>query len=276
MTSDVSALIPLAFGAGRAMLDPETGAIQRFDHPDHPEQAFVSSEFNDKKFGREMGWGAGFITVNGRSFRWLTPDSLDIKHDGDNSPEALAVTFVLGHQVELLRTASSTGESLKEVFQWKNISAEPLVLDTIGIYTPFRDVYESEGRSFTHSVNTHIFPGGRSAWVLAEAMSFQGPRLGLRVTQGYLNAYSVEGRHGGYSSHHRGFFVLHPTDGRNQDAFGAQSPISLEPGESFTLAWELGWYPDRDGFLAQIDSPWPARPLMGRVGEPLPLEVKAG
>lgn len=276
MTSDVSALIPLAFGVGRAMLDPETGAIQRFDHPGHPEQAFVSSEFNDKKFGREMGWGAGFITVNGRSFRWLTPDSLDIKHDGDNSPEALAVTFVLGHQVEFLRTASSTGERLKEVFQWKNISAEPLVLDTIGIYTPFRDVYESEGRSFSHSVNTHIFPGGRSAWVLAEAMSFQGPRLGLRVTEGYLNAYSVEGRHGGYSSHHRGFFVLHPTDGRNRDAFGAQSPISLEPGESFTLAWELGWYPDRDGFLAQIDSPWPARPLMGRVGEPLPLEVKAG
>ncbi|WP_035745141.1 hypothetical protein [Haematomicrobium sanguinis] len=276
MTSDVSALIPLAFGAGRALADPHTGALQRFEHPEHPDQAFLSSEFNDKKFGREMCWGSGFVTIDGRSFRWLTPDALEVKHDGDDSPRALTATFTFGHQLELVRTVSAADERMTEVFQWKNISKNAVVLDTIGIYTPFRDVYESEGRSFTHSVNTHLFPGGRSAWVLAEAMSFQGPRLGLKVTEGYLNAYSVEGRHIGYSSHHRGFFVLHPTDGRNPDAFGGQSPIELAPGETFTLSWELAWYPDRESFLAEIDSPWPARPLMGRVTDPLPLEVKAG
>ena len=87
-------------------------------------------------------------------------------------------------------------------------------------------------------------------------MSGSPPLLGTIVRDGALWAYSIESRNLVTSSDVRGHIVVHPTDhARNPSAFGGQPVFALDPGESWTLTWETGWYDDRAAFLAATDAP---------------------
>jgi hypothetical protein len=78
-------------------------------------------------------------------------------------------------------------------------------------------------------------------------MSGSGPVLGLVVRAGELWSYSIESRNSTTGSNVRGHVIAQVTDyARNPSAFGGQPQIVLQPGGSYTLAWDVGFHPDVD------------------------------
>lgn len=110
----------------------------------------------------------------------------------------------------------------------------------IGIYTPFYDSNANAKISMTQRCNTHIWCGRHTSYINAVKMGPCDFSLGFVLTEGSLDSYSLDrvlhpitGNDLGYvHSDDRGYFILHPETFR------------LRPGESYTLSWELFWYPD--------------------------------
>lgn len=109
----------------------------------------------------------------------------------------------------------------------------------IGIYTPFNDNYESAEVCMTNRCHAHIWCGLNSSYIMALRMGGTAPHLGLILTNGSIETYSVE-RDINNSSNDRGDFILHP------------APVHLAPNESFTIEWELFWHEGKDDFLSKI------------------------
>lgn len=105
----------------------------------------------------------------------------------------------------------------------------------VGIYTPFADYYTDAAVCMKQCCNTHIWCGGRSSYICALKMGGSHYNLGLVLTEGSLQGYSVE-RDISRSSNDRGDFIIHPEN------------LILHPGESYIIAWELFWFVDKDDF----------------------------
>lgn len=98
-------------------------------------------------------------------------------------------------------------------------------------------------------------------------MSGVGPELGLVLTAGTLDAYSVTSRNIVTSSNVRGHLYLHPTDhARNPGAMGGQRPIVLPPGASYRWAWRLDWYEDLPTFARRRSELLPSLITADRLG----------
>ena len=107
----------------------------------------------------------------------------------------------------------------------------------IGIYTPFRDGYANASISMTQRCHTHIWCGRNTSYVRAAKMGPARFGLGLVLTEGSLDTYSVDreltlNEFGHYMSEDRGDFILHP------------SPFHLKPNECMRISWEMFWYED--------------------------------
>lgn len=111
----------------------------------------------------------------------------------------------------------------------------------LGICTPFPDEYTHSEESLKRRCHAHIWCGGSSSYIMALRMGGEAPHLGLILRKGSLKGYSVE-RMSSTSgieeelSNHRGDFILHPES------------LHIRPGESYTIAWELLWFKDREEF----------------------------
>lgn len=111
----------------------------------------------------------------------------------------------------------------------------------LGICTPFPDEYAHSEESLKRRCHAHIWCGGSSSYIMALRMGGEAPHLGLILRKGSLKGYSVE-RMSSTSgieeelSNHRGDFILHPES------------LHIRPGESYTIAWELLWFKDREEF----------------------------
>ena len=166
-----------------------------------------------------------------------------------------------------LRIDRRFGTSWVESYELINTGARPVSVGSIAVSTPWRDVYFSAADSLRGAVHAHLWTGGRDSWVWAIPMSGVGPGLGLVLTAGTLDAYSVASRNIVTSSNIRGHLYLHPTDhARNPGAMGGQRPILLPPGASYRWAWRLDWYEDlstfarrRSELLPSLDHRRPAR-----------------
>lgn len=106
-----------------------------------------------------------------------------------------------------------------------------------GIYTPFRDGYANASISMTQRCHTHIWCGRNTSYVRAAKMGPARFGLGLVLTEGSLDTYSVDreltlNEFGHYMSEDRGDFILHP------------SPFHLKPNECMRISWEMFWYED--------------------------------
>ena len=169
------------------------------------------------------------------------------------------------------------GSTLTETYSWRNTSQRPLVILSLGLSTPWRDLYTSAVDALTGAVHAHVFCGGAESWVLAEPMSGDQPLLGLILDKGALAAYSIESRNMRGLSNVRGHLLLHPTDyGRNPDAFGGQQPLPLQPGEEYQLTWRVGWFPDRDSFLTATDPPARLDRYIAPTGKPITITGRDG
>lgn len=108
----------------------------------------------------------------------------------------------------------------------------------VGIYATFNDNYEPASICMTQKCHTHIWCGRNCSYVQAVKMGPCDFGLGLVLTQGSLDTYSVE-RDLSLISNDRGDFIFHP------------SVFNLRPGEKMVIEWELFWYKDRE-FCAAI------------------------
>lgn len=135
----------------------------------------------------------------------------------------------------------TTEGNFQETYIFKNSKSFPVFFQKtdIGIYTTFNDNYQEASTCLEQRCHTHIFCGEEAAYVMALRMSGRGPHLGLKVTEGSVEAYSVE-RDPEQRSNDRGDFILHPGIGR------------LEPGESVRVVWELFWYETREDFVQNL------------------------
>lgn len=100
-----------------------------------------------------------------------------------------------------------------------------------------------------NACSAHIWTGGAFSYVWAIPMNGTGPGLGLSLDAGELWSYSVESRTQHTSSNFRGHLYLHLTDAaRSPHTLGGQPEFVLNPGESYDLAWSLGWHEDFSAF----------------------------
>lgn len=252
----------IRFGGGEALLDPATGAPRGFFHPDNPERRYLLDE-NLSWHSTDHQWGSGHIVTSAGAARWSTPTTVRV---GDVASTA---HFVMNIGVDL--TVSRVGgASLTEIYTFTNRTDQAVELTSIGIQTPFADLYDNATDALDRSVHAHIFTGGSWAWALAQPMSGVGHCLGLTVRSGQLWGYSVESRNQNTSSNARGHLVLQVTDAaRNPDAFGGQPTIVLAPGEQFELTWELGWFADVTSFLAATSPVAEFSAMSAEVGSPI-------
>jgi hypothetical protein len=140
----------------------------------------------------------------------------------------------------LAREATPAG-TIKETYTFTNTAKFPIFtcLGDIGIYATFNDNYDAAYVCMKNRCHAHIWCGGTSSYVMCLRMNGQGPHLGLVLTKGSLEAYSVE-RDLSLSSNDRGDFILHP------------QPIKLKSGEAYTLSWEFFWHQGKDDFYRKL------------------------
>ena len=134
-------------------------------------------------------------------------------------------------------TRSLKDNKLKESYTFINKSEDTVSASKgeIGIYTTFNDSYDSADICMTNRCNTHIWCGGNTAWINALKMGVSDINMGLVLTKGSIDCYSVQ-RDLEKASNDRGDFILHP------DAF------SLKPEESYTVEWDLFFHKGTDNF----------------------------
>lgn len=238
----------LALGDGHVVLDERTGAPVQFVASGDPGRRYLLDD-SVPWHSIEHQWGSGFIITDDGAGRWNSPASIDWGADGPDSRFAP----LAGVNLEVRRRG---GNTLTERFTWTNTSSEPVRITSLGIQTPFADIYEDSASALARAVHAHVFTGGSWSWALAQPMSGDGIALGLIVRGGALNGYSIESRNQNTSSNARGHILLHVTDhARNPAAFGGQPVIVLQPGDSHVLEWELGWFNTEAEFLRATDAP---------------------
>lgn len=108
--------------------------------------------------------------------------------------------------------------------------------DNFGITTPFNDRYASADECMVHHCNAHVWCGYNTSYVNALRMGISDINLGLALTQGRLDSYSIEG----CDSNVRGTIVL------NSGFF------TLVSGGRYVIEWELFWHTGNDDFYTRL------------------------
>jgi hypothetical protein len=140
-----------------------------------------------------------------------------------------------------IRREFTPRDTLKEIYEFVNQTETDVFIKTgdISIYTTFNDNYQEASVCMTNRCHAHIWCGGEVSYVMALRMGGAAPHLGMVLTEGSLETYSIE-RNPEKMSNDRGDFLLHP------------SPFSLAPGEKYTLEWELFWHGGKEDFYRKL------------------------
>ncbi|GAA3503294.1 hypothetical protein GCM10019016_104040 [Streptomyces prasinosporus] len=269
LSTEVRVLESLPFGTGRAVLDPVTGAPAQFLDDRAPVRRFLLEQAAAPWHSVEHQWGSGHLVTDRGAARWLTPSRL---RASDGTVEVVH-TPLPGIRVEVRRSV----QVLRERYTVLNSGDEPLAVTGLGIRTSFADWYGDAQTSLEEAVRAHVLTGGTWSRVPAQPMSGEGRCLGLIVREGAVRAYSVESRNQASLSDVRGHLVLQVTDhARNPDAFGGQPVPHLAPGESTSVAWELGWYESVDDFTAATRPPAVFSAYAAETGTPIVVNGTSG
>lgn len=143
-------------------------------------------------------------------------------------------------KVQVSRSFTKQG-NLQETYLFTNENPfEVFVLNHgIGIYTTFPDNYKSSEICMKERAHVHVWCGQNTSYIYAMRMGGIAPHLGLILTKGSLNGYSIE-RNIEAISNDRGSMILHPEG------------FCLRPGESHCLQWELVWFDTVDEFFEKM------------------------
>lgn len=210
--------------------NPNTGAVNRIALPAdeyHMNWIFSSSGEMYKWQKPEQDWGMGkyrLVNENSTEERWTTPSQTKV------NGQAISLTYPTRF-LHVLVERKPAGDFYVETYTFKNITNKKLNIASLDIYTPFNDSYPDAQISATNRCNAHIWPGMHSSYVNAVRMNGQGKQLGLVLTKGAMQQYSIENRsRSNESSNTRGTIVLNT------------EPVTLQPGASYTVQWQLFWH----------------------------------
>jgi hypothetical protein len=246
--TEVPQTITLPLGDGWATLDAGTGVPLQFTDAAAPDRTFLL-ESSIAWHSIEHAWGTGYVIADTLAGRWNAPHAIAV------TPNAVVTSHRIGNQLEV-EVERQGGAVLRETYRFRNTSSETLRITSLGIQTPFADLYPGALDALTRRVHAHIFTGGEWAWIAAQPMDGNGRVLGLTVTEGALWGYSVETRNSNTISNARGHLVVHVTDhARNPSAFGGQPVIEIAAGAEYVLSWQLAWHQDIESFLAATSAP---------------------
>lgn len=223
-------------------LDPTTGGVLAISHPADPSgMSWVTGPDNAPWHRRDAAWGLGFADLGPGLMhrgRWDKPTAVE------RQDASIAITYQVG-DLAIRVERRLEGDTLRERYAFTNIGSAPLPLggrerqSRMAIYAPFNDCYTSAEDVIERRAHAHVWAGGASSWVALLRMGGRAPHLGLVITEGALDGYSIEDRDEVTSSNTRGTFLLHPALG------------PLAPGESRAIAWTLFWHQGWEDFFKQ-------------------------
>ncbi len=156
-----------------------------------------------------------------------------------------AVTVFENDKLQITVTRSFTKEgSFKEEYKIKNIFTADVFFTkgNIGIYTPLCDEYRSAAESCTTKCNAHIWCGESISYINALRQGKSNMNLGLVLTNGSLECYSIDRENQTLNTAQRGNIILHP-----------ELPPLCE-NEEYTLSWEIFIHSGNGDFKKQAES----------------------
>lgn len=182
----------------------------------------------------EREWGQ-VLNENRESERHSIPMEMVSFRENGNTAETIWANGKL--EVMVKRFFAETGNFVEE-YHVKNLRRDELFLERgeLGVCVPFNDRYTQAEDCLLHRCNAHIWCGGHTSWVNALRMGKSGINLGLVLTKGELDSYSISrlGKEG--YGNLRGSFILNC--GHTQ----------LCAGEEFVFSWELFWHEGNEDF----------------------------
>lgn len=142
-------------------------------------------------------------------------------------------------EVEVFRSFRTNG-NFAERYTVTNLRKQDVFLgqEDFGIEVPFNDKYTNADECMIRRCNTHIWCGHHTAYINALRMGISDCNLGLVLTQGSVDSYSIRHQHIKGESY-RGRFIL------NSGAF------HLCSGEQYVMEWELFWHTGNQDFYQQ-------------------------
>ncbi len=235
--------LTMASAAFRVEVDRHTGGILSIVHPSDPAaMSWVGAPPNALWQPRGSLWGLGFADLGGvrmHRVRWGEPASIE-RH----GPADLTILYRLD-DLDLTVRRTLSGDTLNERYTFTNTGREPLALRksrgpaALAIYTPCNDHYTTPADVLEHRAHAHIWAGGAASWIAMLRMGGRAPHLGLVLTEGALDGYSIEDRDLVTLSNTRGTILLHPVID------------TLAPGESAAIGWTLFWHDGWDRFRSE-------------------------
>ena len=184
-----------------------------------------------KWIGPSSQWGLGRLKVNGTQYEWT-------KALTSSSEESV---FHITDALTLSVTRTLDGDDVIEKYTFRNTGSVSLALSEIDINTPFNDNYPDAATCLNRRCHTHVWAAGSAAYVCAIRMGAYSPHLGLMLTEGELEGYSINERDRERGqSNFRGIISLSP------------SAKNLRPGEQYTISWRIFSHQGWDDFFARM------------------------
>ncbi|MCI8998886.1 MAG: hypothetical protein HFJ95_07825 [Muribaculaceae bacterium] len=165
-------------------------------------------------------WGLGTVNVNGVNFGWG-------KADGEASFGCSKFTVVPG-KLSLTIDRRMDSDDMVESYTFANVSGDTLSLSEIQVYTPWNDNYPDASTCADFRCHAHVWAMGQHGYTYALRMGNYAPHLGMMMTRGELDGYSISERgskKGGSNS--RGVIGMMVASSK------------LAPGEKYTFEWRV-------------------------------------
>lgn len=191
----------------------------------------------------QMNWCAkdsiwGLIRSKNRYFDWksgrkIIEDSPVLERFTETDNGAVSVYSNGMLKITVSRFFKDNG-NFSERYTVENIRDTDVFIgqDNFGITAPFNDRYVSADECMVRHCNAHIWCGHSTAYVNALRMGQSNINLGLVLTAGALDSYSIEN----CDTNTRGTMVL------NSGFF------TLTAGAKHVIEWELFWHAGNDDF----------------------------
>ena len=211
-------------------LNPETGCVRSIVFQDDPHQ--MNWVGHTKEWGRPFAVVGAYLTFRKE---W---NLVSFEEDAESARSVFE-----NDRLRLTVTRSfPDGDRFAESYLFENIAASPCFLrkGELGIYTPVCDEYHSAAVSLATKCNAHIWCGESMSWVNALRQGETGRNLGLVLTAGSIDAYSIDREGQTIGTARRGNIILHP------------ELVDLEAGGSAAFAWELFAHDGVDDFRRRL------------------------
>lgn len=214
-------------------LNRETGNVQSIIINEDPDQM--------QWLGMTHEWGE-IANSNMLEALYRTTQKNELLDFSEDTDMAVSVFSNGKLKTTITRNFTENG-TFRESYTFENLRPVDLFIGRgeLGIYTPFCDEWKSADISLKHRCNTHIWCGENAAWMNSLKQGESEYNIGVVLTEGAVDAYSIDRENQTLCSNTRGNIVMHP------------ETIELLSGESFTLTWEMFVHKGTEDFINKLD-----------------------